>query len=528
MDDSSSHHSSSHNSTTAFYPTAMAATETSEEDPMEKAKEVRKRLENQPKVLERWNTVNVFLKAVFGFALEDDWEMVDGLEEKKKDPLGGRICPSSGRKWRVLHAISSIKCHHSLFLLAAALHPEQSFEVDNNDLKRIDNIYKSKDLVENPTNLTALHFAASSRASDDGGKIVLTQLLGLNRGASECVDSEGSTPLHRIAENKYKPNWVADGASELYNANRNAVRAMDSNGRLPLHRAAGAMTYPKGLEDGVLMMRSKLCRLIQEYEDGAQQPDNFGCLPLHLVAQYGTIWDVQVQALYEANTSAVRARTGVKYGNSLPLHLAAANADTEFSMISKLLELNPRAASQADRKGRFPLHLACEAGLSWKSIEAIHEAYPEAILQAEQNSRAWRALHMAASAKNADDVLICNLALLDPTAASVPDSNGRYPLHLACISGKTWETGLSSLFDANPTAISTPDCKGLLPLHIVSLQCCEKPTQDRGPQVIDTRSRRLSKTAASLEADQPTLKEIEEAKKVGNLFNLLKAEPTVL
>ena len=38
------------------------------------------------------------------------------------------------RIWRVLHAVSAIKCHHSLFKLASALHPEQARELDQNDL----------------------------------------------------------------------------------------------------------------------------------------------------------------------------------------------------------------------------------------------------------------------------------------------------------------------------------------------------------------------------------------------------------
>mmetsp|Transcript_1745 Transcript_1745/g.2886 ORF Transcript_1745/g.2886 Transcript_1745/m.2886 type:complete len:947 (-) Transcript_1745:51-2891(-) len=551
MDDNNSHHSSQQSINSATNDTAdsnstlsaNASSGSIETDPLERAEGVRKRLESQLKILDKWNTVNVFLKAAFGFALDEDWEMVENSEEKKKDsPPGNAIFASAGRKWRILHAVSSIKCHHSLFLLAAALHPEQAFEVDNNDLKRIDNIYKSnrgmghrpcgvlakQQSIDYPVNLTALHLAASSRASEDAGKIVLMQLLALNPMAAESVDSEGSTPLHRIAENKFKSNWLVDGVSEIYNANPNAVRAADSNGRLPLHRAAIAITYHEGLEDEVLAARSKICQFLRENEDAAHHPDNFGCLPLHLVAQHGKSWDGQVQALHNANDAAIRTRTGVKYGNRLPLHLCAANSNSDFSLVSKLVELHPRGASQADRFGYFPLHLACESGLSWEMVQTIYEAFPEAIRQPERNKRVWHPLHMAASAENADDELISNLVRLDPTAASIADSNDRYPLHLACMAGKTWETGLSTLFDANPNAISCPDKDGLLPLYIVSLKYCAKPSANNGPKVIDVRSRRLSKSAASLEAEQATAKEVKEAKEVGNLFNLIKADPTAL
>ncbi|KAL3913610.1 MAG: hypothetical protein SGARI_000570, partial [Bacillariaceae sp.] len=128
-----------------------------------------------------------------------------------------------------------------------------------------------------------------------------------------------------------------------------------------------------------------------------------------------------------------------------------------------------------------------------------------------------------------DHELLSNLVELNPEAATVADSNGQYPLHLACMAGKNWETGLSTLFDANPIAIATANKEGLLPLHIVSfLYSAAKEKKPNGPKVIDVRSRRLSKSAASLDAEQATARELEEARKVGNLFNILKADPTVL
>ncbi|KAG7365200.1 ankyrin repeat domain protein [Nitzschia inconspicua] len=511
--------------------TTVETTETLLNDlnPMEKAELVKRRLESQKVWCKRWSTVNSFLRAAFGFTMDDDWELVDtnSEEEKKDSPVSQR---GKQRKFRILHAVSAIRCHHSLFLLAAALHPEQAFEVDDNDLRRMDKISgKHNTAAETPRNVTALHFAAASRASDDAGRIVLTQLLDLNPDAARIVDSEGSTPLHRIAENKHKVNWDADGVHDLYDANTEAIQQADLNGRLPLHRAAIGITYHNLMSEESTVAHSKICQLLARYEDGAHHADNFGCLPVHLVAQYGKGWDAQAQALHDANPAAVRSRTGVKYGNRLPLHMAAANPNAEFSLISKLLELNPRGAAQADRKGMYPLHIACETGLNWRCIQAIHEAYPEGVQQVEQNSRGWTALHMAAAAKDIESDVIENLVDLNPGAAAVADSNGDYPLHLACRVGKTWETGLSKIFDANADAIRCPDSKGLLPLHITSfLYSAESNAKPTGPQVIDIRSRRMSKSAFAVDAEQATTKEREEARKLGNIFNLIKADPTVL
>jgi len=513
-------------------------------DLFEKAKMVRKRLENQTKVFDRWNKVNVFLKAAFGFGLDEDWELaVDNSyysEEKKRDTGfpddGSQQCNSTGRhqrKWRVLHAISAIKCHYSLFLLAISLHPEQAFELDRNDLRRIDNIYKSKDRNKSiPSDLTALHLAASSHASGDSGKMVLTQLLALNPDAAESVDTEGSTPLHRISENNFKSDWNIDGVDEVNGANTNANMTIDLNGRLPLHCASSAISYYDiNIEDDIVISRSVLCRLLQQNDEAARRSNYFGCLPLHLVAQHGTRWDIQVQTLYDANTAAVRARTGVKLLNRLPIHLATANVNSDVSLISKLVEHNPRGTSQADRKGSLPLHLACESGLSWKSVQVIHEAFPEAIRQAEQNRRGWNALHMAASSDHSDDELISNLVQLYPEAATDHDSDDRYPLHLACISGKAWDDGVSSLFESNADAIRCRDKDGLLPLHIVAFRYSTKTRiecKDSPPKVNDIRSRRLSKSGVALEADQLTAKETKDALELTNIFELLKADPTVL
>jgi hypothetical protein len=57
---------------------------------------------------------------------------------------------------------------------------------------------------------------------------------------------------------------------------------------------------------------------------------------------------------------------------------------------------------------------------------------------------------------------------------------------------------------------------------------CDDDDSSR-PKVTDIiRSRRLSKSGLALEADQLTAKETKEAKELSNIFELLKADPTVL
>lgn len=483
-----------------------------------KVAEARKRLGRKMQVLKRWKKANAFLKAAFGFPTSEG-----GDDEEVFAKLVGE------RTWKILHATSAIKCHPTLFLFAVCLHPEQAFELDNNDLRKMENVYKAEcENSESPSNLTALHLAADSNASGETGKLVLTQLISMNPSAASCVDSEGSTPLHRISGNKHKPDWYLDGVEDVYLCHKGVITTTDANGRLPLHRAAHAITYfSNRLDDETVIAKSKICNLLGEHAAGASHQDNFGCLPLHLVAQNGEAWDAQVQALYDGNPAAVRVRTGVKMKNRLPLHFAAANEGTHISMIKKLIEYNPQAASQADRNGMLPLHLACKAGHSWDVISLIHKAYPAAVEQAAQNKKGEYALHMAAASENSDGKLLSELLKLYPHAATLCDGNGQYPMHLACTSGKVWDDGLSSLFEANANAIRCRDKNDLLPLHIVAFRNCLKPTIESIPTTFNRSSRR-SKSLIAIELERKTKKEKREAQELTNIYEILISDPTAL
>ena len=80
------------------------------------------------------------------------------------------------------------------------------------------------------------------------------------------------------------------------------------------------------------------------------------------------------------------------------------------------------------------------------------------------------------------------------------------------------------------SAIRCRDKEGMLPLHIVAFRYRHKPpvTCESSPKVTDIRSRRLSKSSIALEADQLTAKEKKEAQELSNIFEMLKADPTVL
>jgi hypothetical protein len=469
---------------------------------------LRAKLEADLKLKKRWSNVNMLLRAAFRFPMET--------------PSTKSI---ENRQWRVLHATAAIKCHHTLFLLARALYPEQAMEFDEGDLS-----------VNHTIPRSALHLAASSPANGDSGKSVLASLTELNPEAAFMVDEEdGTLPFHLIVDNKWKSHWSMDGLRSLLSSNPLAARAVDKQGRMPLHRAAAAIANHAGTDwsgaTSSLDIQSTIYNLLQVYREAARVPDITGCLPLHLIASQGRIWDEEVDAVYNAHEAATRTRAGPQADFCLPLHLAANNKRAELSLVAKLVELNPRAASQTEANGKLPLHLACEIGNTWdKGISNIYDAFPNAVREREANGRSWTALQMASASRNETGPLIEKLVELNQGAANQQDTKKRFALHLACVAGKGWETGLRTLFEANPDALFIEDECGLLPFHIAAFRYCkpseieiERANNLKGPVF---KSRVIVRTNI-VEIPSPRSCE-NEAVQIEIMFELLRAAPNVL
>lgn len=470
---------------------------------------LRQRLEQEPKLKKRWNQVNMLLKAAFGFPFEE----ADGDDEKDESLNQG---VQEKRTWRIVHATAAVKCHLSLFLLACALHPEQARELDEFDLRRpsangtIPDASKPKSSQQ-----TALHLAASSNAGGEPGKTVIISLLSLYREAAQEQDGiDGSLPLHRMVENPRKQDWP-NHAAILYRFYPRAVQIPDRHGKLPLHRATAAITHEdhEGDEE-----RSVIIQLVRSFPQAASHADETGCLPFHYLAMNAKIWDDDVEAVHDSNRNGVQVRAGLLWNARLPIHMAAASSKSQESLIQRLVQLHPRGAAQEERQGKLPLHLACEQGKEWGAgTRSICEAFPDAVRQAEHNARGWLPLHMAAACSTDSAELIAKLTELYPEAASTPDNEGRFALHLACSSGKNWQGGLQVLFDANPNALASRDHRGLLPVHICALSYCSKEGH-----------KSKTKAVPKVEAKKEQTVNHEEAAQLDILFNLFRSDPTTI
>jgi hypothetical protein len=232
--------------------------------------------------------------------------------------------------------------------------------------------------------------------------------------------------------------------------------------------------------------------------------------------------------ILNAHEVAPRVRAGRDVHCRLPLHLAATNPHARKSLIEKLVELNPRAASQPDDTGKLPLHLASETGKHWaEGVSAIYEAYPDAIREVETNERGWTALQMAAASENECGTLIDKLVELNPDAAFRQDGRGRFALHWACVYGTAWKAGLRTIFDVNPDAVLTEDNDGCLPFHAAAFHFKAQEEQADKEENIEFRNRSKLRTSLSDMATR-RYESLRDAANTEILFEMLRAQPSIL
>lgn len=475
----------------------------------------------------KWKKANTLLRAYFRFTLqEENGDVDDSLE----------IVTTRRRKWRVLHAVSAIKCHPTLFRLARALHPEEALEIDENDL-----YVGGRDVndAQSPTvsRRTALHFAAMSPLSAREGRNVIKVLLRLNPNAASQVDGYGSLPLHLVCLNGQKLQWT-NGPQDIITAYMDAPSCRDGLGRTPLHCIAstvGQYTHSSSARPlphtggqtaipPITLEESVIQNLVVANRTAASVADNTGRLPLHYIAERCEEWSPDAQSILDAHPTAVQTRAGPSTSNQLPLHMAASSPDARPSLIMNLVDVNPRAASLVDGMGRLPLHLAVDSGrTTWdRGISSIYDAYTPAVFALEESASRWTVLHAAAASHSAGHELIEKIISLNDNAASIADGEGKYPLHLVCATNRSWnEGGVQAIFDADPSVALTEDVNGLLPLYIAAMSN-SVPTNAVADTEGNDSENQILESAVREDADDDDLESLEV------LYLLLRSQPSAI
>ena len=288
----------------------------------------------------------------------------------------------------------------------------------------------------------------------------IVQLLYNNTlpGAPHLWDNYGWLPIHHLCCNKDLDDVASlDILRFMLNIDPTFARVVDNdNGCLPIHHAAKNQS-------------TAFCKiLIDAYPESLRIESGIGMLPIHFACAWGKRDDTAdtIQYMLKLDHELINAEDGDGY---LPIHHAAEWGRVQT--IELLLKLDPDSASKEinDVNQRLPLHLSYNSNLS--SIQALYDAYPEAILArgvdgdtpldlareegnqsvieflqtqlvyAEQSRNAafmttvdengWLPLHRALK----DDALLGSIKLLvrrNRAALQVADQNGVYPVHIAC------------------------------------------------------------------------------------------------
>jgi ankyrin repeat protein len=207
-------------------------------------------------------------------------------------------------------------------------------------------------------------------------------------------------------------------------------------------------------------------------------------LPLH-VALYSDAPHAVLKALVECYPQALEVHGGHNglFGDEAktPLQLACGMEGCDMNKVNLLM--NQKVIRTPDSEGMLPIHDYCcseanEAGINVDVLEALIDAYPESVKQADNNGST--PLHLLCSfAREQHLPVVRHLMERYPGTTNRTDNNGFTLLHAACYNGGCLSC-IQYLVESAPDMISTQDYKGDVPLHVVH---CHNSKRNKLPLV---------------------------------------------
>lgn len=286
--------------------------------------------------------------------------------------------------------------------------------------------------------LYPLHWAVSGGPPVE----VVDTLLKVYPSASHKLDKEGSAPLHFATHYAASPVVV----ELLLKAFPKAVRLQDVYGRSPLFHAVDkclAMESLKLLVQADPSMVTVPC-LSPEHRD----------LPL-------TRTTATMTPLYMAWARVVRERRIGKgtHKQFKPLEKAHLLLEAAFFHLKNLSLSIPRDYYFLSGAITLDLYLPDDV------VPMAVQQFPKELMHADEDGRVALAQAAASSqySRERSDALIRLLLESCKEAVWSRDREGRVPLQLALMAGKTWSAGVSRLFTAYPEAIKWTDHGNGLP-----------------------------------------------------------------
>ena len=275
-------------------------------------------------------------------------------------------------------------------------------------------------------------------------------------GAFRLRDDYGQLPIHWLCMNKdLDENTSIDILQFMLSIDPTLPREVDGANCLPIHNAADNKS-------------TALCKeIIDAYPASLRIEARDGKLPIHMACAYGEREDTAdtIQFMLELDHELINAKDGDGY---LPIHCAAIGGGTKS--IELLLKYDSDAASKKTNDFlQLPLHLVCIENANLSSIQALYDAYPDAILARTEIGRTpLDGAHLSGNQLAIEFLqtqLVYARQTQDVTAMTTVDDNGWLPLHHALRDNAPLGS-IILLSRANPAAMQVADQNGAYPLHI--------------------------------------------------------------
>ena len=273
-------------------------------------------------------------------------------------------------------------------------------------------------------------------------------------GVLQLRDGAGWLPIHRLCCNGDLDDTTSlDILRFMLSIDPTLLREVVGNW-LPIHHA-------------VEYKSTTFCKILTDaYPESLRIESDYGMLPIHLACHYGNRDDTAdtIQYMLKLDPELINAEDGDGY---LPIHHAAEWGRVQI--IELLLKFDPDSASKEinDVNQRLPLHLSYNSNLS--SIQALYDAYPEAILARGVDGDT--PLDLAREEENESVIEFLQTQLVyaeqsqNAAFMTTVDDDGRLPLHRA-LKDDALLGSIKLLVRVYPAAVQVSDRKGAYPLHI--------------------------------------------------------------
>lgn len=373
---------------------------------------------------------------------EEQW----GGEEEDSTPISILLSLVQAYDWiRVRERIHSFpdECKAVGIQGRTALHVACDHDAPAEVIGSLLQAYPEASLMVGTSNMNPLHITCSS--SHASVEVVRVLLEGGHPLQSSMRDVDGDTPLHAAC----RCGAPIEVLRVLLEANSSAVNERDYEGLTPLLRLW--VRYFVILGDDVI--------------EGVKGPSD-------LTGELGEAWDKTKLLLQCATYGSLQSELAFDFR---ALH-AASGVDCPRAVVKIATIVYPEQLEFCNSKGDTPLLIAAKSEI-FKVMDLSDDGYLFEDRVHGDSDRNNSDNPNDSSQDSSQPSVIDILLEARQEAASIRDTRGQLPLHLAINSGKRWDDGVKSILSAYPEALSAPDRRtNLIPF----LQAASVETPDCG------------------------------------------------